>query len=119
MKNLIAILYLVLVASCLPDHAEAQAPAQEPVNVIELCGDFGELSDIIFDLRNQGQPMTTVLRGLQESTEHEQHEETFSWIVEIVRDVYEQPMFQSPEVQAHQKAQHRARVERECFDLFG
>jgi NADH:ubiquinone oxidoreductase subunit C len=129
MKDLLIAICLTLVASCLPDSASAQAqaqaqepaqePAPEPVDVIELCGDFGELSDTIFDLRNQGHPMTAVLRGLQESTEHEQHEETFSVIVGMVRDVYGQPMIQSPEVQAHQKAQHRARVERECFDMFG
>ena len=95
-------------------------PAQaQTADVLALCGEMGETADSIVDARNAGTPMSTLLAAMSEVvSDSPTDQESYEVLSTIVRLAYAEPRYQTPEMQASQKAAFREEIELWCFDTF-
>lgn len=82
---------------------------------ITLCANLGEYAESVFDARNRGVSLSGALTVV-----YENNPDTDAPIVQvmisIVRAIYEEPHYQSEEMQTQQIWRFRNNLESECLD---
>ena len=93
----------------------AQAPENPTQDLITACSQLGEISEITFDLRNTGLPLSTVLNYIYENNS-DLDSTMMQMTISVIRSVYSEPQYQSEEMQIQQIQQFRNWLETECFN---